>query len=263
MFIRLIQWNISSGSDPNAIAKFLFDKIKEKTIVALQEVTQKHIHILVQNLKPQQYIYSLDIRQPGKNEGRNRKLGVAIFTFGVSIVSYDLLNRTIFPERTLFARIDLGSFTIGILNFHSLTGVGYKKAKASNFAAIADFMEEPSNQMDFACFDANEPEIDSFDENGLKFWDNKDKGYYASLILGKDRVHPLKDSLRTLLKNNGTVSVDTPLAVSYMAQNIPRRYDHLYHSEKWNVLDVQYPFSKSIEASSDHSAVIGDFGLNI
>ncbi|HOW24502.1 MAG TPA: hypothetical protein PK711_02430 [Bacteroidales bacterium] len=263
MSIRIIQWNISSGSNPTAIAEFLTDMIKEKTVVALQEVTQKHIHILVQNLMPQQYIYSLDMRQPGKNEGRNRKLGVAIFTFGVSIDSYNLLDRTIFPERTLFARIDIGSFTTGILNFHSLTGVGYKKAKTSNFAAIADFMEETSNQMDFACFDANEPEIDSFDENSVKFWDNKDKGFYASLILGKNRVHPLNDSLRTLLKNNGTTSVDTPLAVSYMAQNIPRRYDHIYHSEKWNVLNVQYPFSESIEASSDHSAVIGDFEFKI
>ena len=42
-----------------------------------------------------------------------------------------------------------------------------------------------------------------------------------------------------------------------------KRYDHIYHSSNWRPNLVTYRYSQSIEASSDHSAVIGDFTLNI
>ncbi|NCZ58204.1 MAG: hypothetical protein EBY75_07910, partial [Actinobacteria bacterium] len=81
-----------------------------------------------ETLKPDDCAFSLSHRAPGKNEGRNRRMGVATFVFGGKIVLASLVQRSVFPERTLFAEIEIQGTKVSMLNFHSLTGVDYKKA---------------------------------------------------------------------------------------------------------------------------------------
>ena len=88
-------------------------------------------------LQPDDAKYSLDCRQPGNHEGKNRRFGVATYIFGGCALDTALLDRSVFPERTLFTRVKYDSAIIDILNFHSLTGVGYRKAKASNFGDLS------------------------------------------------------------------------------------------------------------------------------
>jgi hypothetical protein len=57
---------------------------------------------------------------------------------------------------------------LSILNFHSLTGVDYKKAKFSNFATIAEYIVE-NPELDFFICDANEPKTDGLDDEKLAF----------------------------------------------------------------------------------------------
>jgi hypothetical protein len=140
---------------------------------------------------------------------------------------------------------------INILSFHSLTGVGYKQAKSSNFASIAEYLSE--TELDFFCCDANEPKIDHPDISKIEFWNNGDRGKFPSLIFGENKVHQLEDSYRC--QNN---TPDRP-AVSYITGKTNRRYDMIFNSKQWRVESLQYLYQESLEASSDHALVVGKF----
>lgn len=259
MTIRVLQWNISTRCKPDSICSFLSSHLTDKVLINLQEVTANSYDKIVDLLKPTSSVLSLDLRKPGKHEGKNRQMGVSTLSFGLQITSYDLLQRSVFPERTLFTNLKIGNQIVTILNFHSITGVDYKKAKSSNFATIADFMEENDSVIDFACFDANEPMVDSMDYNEIECWDNRDKGYNAGLILGKNKVHNLNDSYVTYLTRKGHVVKANPIIVSHKTGSNERRYDYIFSSDRWTPEFVSYQYEESIKATSDHSIVIGDF----
>ena len=188
-------------------------------------------------------------------------MGVGTYLIDGTIESSGLLDRTIFPERTLYVESIFNSQTIKTLNFHSLTGSGYKKAKPSNFASIADFLYQ-QNCLDFFSCDANEPKVDSLFDSELEFWNNHDKGHNASLLFGQNRVHELGDSLREFLVKRGQTVTSNPLVISHETRNNKRRYDFIYNSVRWTPLNIEYPYKESLNASSDHSMVIGDYELN-
>ena len=261
MDIRIIQWNISFKCNAEKIAAYISNNVNGCTVVNLQEVLESTNSKLISILQPDDYAYSLDIREPGKHEGKNRKMGVATYVFGGNIEESRLIERSIFPERTLYTKIIFSGAQIKTLQFHSLTGVDYKKAKSSNFASIADFMH--SKPLDFFTCDANEPKNDALDNNDLEFFDNKDKGHNAGLLLGSGKVHALSDAFKTYIINNKIEVNSNPLATSHViSKKFHKRYDHVYHSTSWQPNAVTYPYGASIEASSDHSAVIGDFTLH-
>ena len=230
MKMRIIQWNISYNSKSEILYEFLSKRINELTIVCLQEVSENQNKKLLNLLKPTDHAYSLEMRKPGTYEGENCRMGVSTYIFGGAIIEKSLIDRSLFPERTLVTKLNFSGRSISILNFHSLTGVGYKKGKASNFASIADFIS--SNALDFFSCDANEPKIDSLYYENLKFFDNGDKGRNASLIFGVDRVHDLSDSYRQYVSCQGDQVNHDPMAVSHIiAKRYRRRYDHIFSSK--------------------------------
>jgi hypothetical protein len=260
MNLRIITWNISFNCNAEKIAKYLTKNISGHTIINLQEVLEPAHSKIVSILNPDGVAYSLELRKAGKFEGKNRRMGIATYVFGGELVNHELVARSTFPERTLYSTIGFGGKDISILNFHSLAGLDYKKAKSSNFASLADFID--GNYMDFFTCDANEPKVDSMNDDEIEFFDNKVNGGKASLLFGKDKAHSLNDALKIHIVNTGVVGHLSPLAVSHViSRRFKRRYDHIYCSEKWKIKDIQYPYEESIEASSDHSAVIGDFSL--
>jgi len=259
MDIRIIQWNISFKCKADKIAEFLINHIYESTIINLQEVNQQQHNELLELLKPDDYVFSLDKRPKGQFEGKNRALGVSTYIFDGLIESSNLLDRSVFPERTLLVNSIFGSEKIQTLNFHSLTGVDYKKAKSSNFASIADFLHQAKDKLDFFCCDANEPMVDSLYESELEFWDNKDKGKNAQLLFGQYKVHELVDSFRTYLLDKGQTTTTNPLTISHKTGSNGRRYDFIYNSRKWIIKGIKYLYEDSIKATSDHSIVIGDY----
>lgn len=260
MKLRIAQWNISTMSRLEAIADFLRERIGQgPTIVCLEEVKRISYVRLTGSLNPTSSCFSLDLREPGGNEGDERKMGIAVFSFGLPIISPELLNRTVFPERTLSVLLGGVFGAIRVVAFHSLTGVGYRKAKASNFASVADYLQQHRTELDFLCFDANEPWHDNIDPAKLVFWPH---GKTAALIMGSEKVHDLSDSYVEHLRSTGHIdNARDPLTVSHVTQGTPRRYDYIMHSRRWTVVNCSYPYAESIAASSDHSAVIADYEL--
>jgi hypothetical protein len=269
MKLRVVQWNISTMSRPKAIADFIGERTGQgPVLVCLDEVKRTSYDKLVGSLNPASSCFSLDLRRPSKNEGKERGTGIAVLGFGLPIVSFELMDRAVFPERTLFALLRSGFGPIRVAAFHSLTGVGYRKAKASNFASIADYLQLHGAELDFLCFDANEPNHDSMDPKQLGFSIRSDKGKVKrlALIMGSQKVHKLSDSYVEYLRSRGEVVTRDPLAVSYKTgtpkkKQVEKRYDYIMHSPRWRVTKCEYPYDESIAASSDHSAVIADFEL--
>lgn len=269
MTLRVLQWNISTMSRPKAIADFIKKRVdRGPVIVCLEEVRRSSYDKLVDSLNPQSSCLSLDLRLPGKNEGKERGTGVAVLGFGLPIVSLELMDRAVFPERTLFVLLGGAFGPIRVAAFHSLTGVGYRKAKASNFASIADYLQLHGAELDFLCFDANEPKHDSMDPDKLEFSLLSDKGKVKklALIMGNQKVHKLCDSYVAYLRSRGEVVTRDPLAVSYKTgtpkkKQVEKRYDYVMQSLRWRVTNCEYPYDESIKATSDHSAVIADYEL--
>jgi hypothetical protein len=169
------------------------------------------------------------------------------------------VDRSVFPERTLVTEVEMNGYRIRTFNFHSITGVGYNKAKSSNFATIADYLE--SDAPDFMCCDANEPEFDSLSPNEVKYWNNRDNGKCAAMVFSDHATHSLRDSYKAVLSKSGTGVADekSPLAISHVVRGRARRYDHIYHSPRWCVDDMTYDYESAITATSDHAIVVADF----
>ncbi|HHT03129.1 MAG TPA: hypothetical protein GX005_02260 [Bacteroidales bacterium] len=250
MMITILQWNISYSCKIDKIADFISSKIEGNTIVCLQEVLAMHKDRLIERLAPSDYAYSLDYRKPGLFDAKNRKMGVLTMLFGGVIEEAKVLDRTMFPDRTLYTKMRIGDESVSLLNFHSITGVGYNKAKGANFASIAEFLHETVD-LDFFCCDANEPQVDSFDACEMKFWNPNSKA--TSLIFGENKVHHLTDPIQT-----DPLLFDT-LPFSYITGKTPRRYDFIYKSDRWKTKRFNFYYDESIKASSDHAMVVGVF----
>jgi len=266
MKIRVVQWNISTMSRPKAIADFIKKRTGEgPEIVCLEEVKRSSYEKLVGFLNPMSSCFSLDLRPSGQDESKARRLGVAILAFGLRVHHPKLLGRAVFPERTLSALIDGIPGSIRIVAFHSLTGVGYGERKAKNFASIVNYLRLHQGEVDFLCFDANEPRHDSMDLDKLVF-SPRDKGTVkkVALIMGPQKVHDLTDSYVDYLNGKKRRVTRDPLTVSYKTgtptrKQVEKRYDYIMHAPRWRVTRCAYPYDESVAARSDHSAVIADF----
>ena len=250
MSLQLVQWNISYNCKIDKIADFILSTVKGPTVVCLQEVLAMHKDRLIERLAPTDYAYSLDHRKPGLYDAKNRRMGVMTMLFGGVIEEASVLNRTVFPDRTLYTKTRIGEESVGLLNFHSITGVGYRHAKGANFASIAEFLHETVD-LDFFCCDANEPQVDSFDACEMKFWNPNSKA--TSLLFGENKVHHLTDPVQT-----DPLFFDT-LPFSHITGKNKRRYDFIYRSGRWTTKRFDYYYSESVEATSDHAMVVGVF----
>jgi hypothetical protein len=125
MNLRVMQWNISWECRPNDIARFVAKALgKSPAIVCSEEVERLSFTNLRDSLKSTDSRFSLDLRRPVKGEGRAKRLGVAVLTFGLPIVSEELLDFAVFPERTLSVLIAGFPEPIRVVALHSLTGLG-------------------------------------------------------------------------------------------------------------------------------------------
>lgn len=264
MKLKIVNWNISYMRSISRKIDHLKTILDENTVFVLEEVRKKEYEYIIENVENFQTIFSLNLREKGKYEGKNRELGVLIgYSKNFTLNKYNLLEDVPFPERTIYANFSLGNFDFGIIGFHSLTGCGYSKTKSAQFASIASYIYENEKDIDFLCFDANEPEIDHYDISKIQFFSQQgDKGHSANLIMGDKKVHELNDAYREFLKSKKDkgITKEIPLATSYILSGKKnKRYDYIFSSKKWNVTNFEYKLEEGLSAGSDHAIVLGEF----
>lgn len=165
------------------------------------------------------------------------------------------------PERSLVALVRHGETVFEVASLATpRASSGWKHLKAVQADAFADRWASRNHPL-VAGLDRNAPKVDHpVLEQTVWFWEAEER------LFGPNAKHDLHDVLRTHLeahtKEQRRIVEDRPegpLAVSFMRGkgrgDTPSRYDAIYASPEWEVLDVRYPWEESIAAGSDHGMV--------
>lgn len=264
--MRIIHWNIKYNSKKEKIV----DTIKQlidgnDTIICLQEVVPSVKEYILQELS--QYnsavsyrsVYSLDYRQPGKYDSINRTLGVLmICPESMYVIDSGVINRCPMPERTLYAEILYKGEILKVLSVHSITGCGYKKAKSNQYLALAEAIDE--FKPDIVTIDANEPDVDHWDLNQIKFFDQNGGGartfFHSMGSAGMQDVYTVHYDRRQF-------ELGKPLTASVYVNNRGYcRYDFIYAmAGRFAVEKCEYLYQMGLDASSDHAVLVAELDM--
>ena len=262
--MKIIDWNISYMNSMKPKIKYLKDKIKNDTfVVILQEVKQNDYEELMNCFSTIATIeYSLNYRKPGKYDTKSRQLGICILVSkNINVVNAKVLERTLFPDRTLMVDITLNNKPIRVLGLHSITGCQHGKAKEIQYYSFAEAVDE--YKPDIIGIDANEPEYDHYELDKMKFFDNYNKGNGCKTFFEVIHDNNLVDAY--LKKYDESTFVDGKyLACSHVIKRSKKqvRYDFLFISENlFKDYDCRYDYDNSIQSRSDHAAIISNIML--
>ena len=255
----IANWNISYLHNTESKVQYLKEKIRNQSyIIILQEVIPsafETIHYSFEN--EAQVEYSLKYRVPGKYDNRSRKLGVAIIlSRDFQIVSANVLERALLPDRTLYVEASREGKTIRILGLHSITGCEHKKAKELQFYSFAEGID--ILRPDIVGIDANEPKTDHYNIREMEFFDNRLGGDGCKTFFSVMAENKLKDAY-ILKYDSKAYKRGIPLTVSHIIQrgSKPVRYDFLFiNQEMFPDYECVYDYERAIRAGSDHAAVL-------
>lgn len=254
--ITFIQWNISNHADPEKVVARLKKEINGPFFISLMEITPPRYEKYRALFDCDANIaYSLDYRPPGKYDTMKRKLGVLFIAGnGVSIMNPNVMNRTLFPDRTLLCEFSYKSEIYRAASIHSITGCDHYKAKSVNFLSCAE--EVDAFRPDIVTIDANEPNIDHYDVARMEFYDN---GKGAEVLFNMMDEQGLKDSY-SIHYDKSNYKPGKPLAISHVITPSGRgvRYDFAFiNARRLKVKSSEYILDKTIaECKADHAMIL-------
>lgn len=253
--MRIVDWNISYMGNHIGKLDFLFSHLQNDYCVMLQEVKPDvYEYIKSKYSENCQLLYSLNYRQPSKFDSNARKLGVLIILSNdIEILEAGVIERSLFPDRTIYATVKNSDKVFKILNLHSITGCSYYKAKSVQFDSFAEFIDNYSP--DIIGIDANEPKIDSYDMSKMVFFDN---GKGAQTFFNTIKQIGLVDAY--VSANHICSDVDNqPITISHHIKHRGNvRYDFILAKDKLKIDYCKYIYDESIAAGSDHALIIAD-----
>ncbi len=256
--MKVINWNISYAGDIERKAAFLRTFLSENVIVMLQEV-KPHAYEYIQSILGEDYrlFYSLDYRSPSKFDSDARKLGVLIIlNKKYEVLESGVINRSPFPDRTMYVTLQCGCHVIKVLALHSLTGCGYFRAKSVQYDSFAEFIN--GYMPDIIGIDANEPQVDHCDISQMQFFDN---GPGAKHFFDEVVHIGLSDAF---VQCNGTGEYEAgkPLTKSHSIRRRGAvRYDFVFVRNSYRVHELRYLYDEAVASGSDHAIIVGEFVL--
>jgi hypothetical protein len=273
-----VPWNLHNraGNAARRLGQFLTVLEPRPDFVLLQEVNPTAVETLRQAAGLDWLCSSLD-GQP-LNGPASRRLAVAIGGTGVPGPQVLPPCTTDFPERTLPATVRIDDIDLTLATYHAPPGVKWKLIKPRQAVEFAEWLAPQVGPVILGA-DANTPKVDAIDFALTRtHWHTgarKLEGEAGDDVLwGPAKSHPLDDCLRRWLADRpedlakiAAARPDGPLAVSLRTggrrrqRSFDRRYDAIWVSPEFTVSDVQYLYDASVDAGSDHSAVVVDLGL--
>ncbi len=254
--MKIIDWNISYSGNSKSKFEYLKKIIgNEPAVVILQEVIKSSYDALKDYFTDFNIEYSLNYRAPGKFDTKSRGLGIVIMASKeIEIVSAQVVDRCLLPDRTLLVEVKFNGKSIKFLGLHSITGCDHKKAKSIQFYSFAEAIDV--YKPDVVGIDANEPEVDSYNIGDMVFFDNKDKGKGAQTFFTALTENGLIDSYAAKYDIEN-FKCGEPLTTSHkVSRKYNKRYDFVFlNPTVFNEYSVEYNFDESIAAGSDHSVI--------
>lgn len=253
--MRFIDWNISYAGDTERKIDFLRTHLRDEMCIMLQEV-KPHAYEYIKTALAEEFnmFYSLDYRKPSKFDSDARKLGVLVLVSKeIEVVESGVIERSPFPDRTMYITINKENKRVKILALHSLTGCGYYRSKSVQYDSFAEFID--TYRPDIIGIDANEPQVDHYDMKQMQFFDN---GPRAKHFFNEMADIGLTDSY---VRANGREPYieGVPLAKSH---NIRRkgavRYDFLFVRDSYEIKSLVYNYDDAVASGSDHAIIVGE-----
>jgi len=261
-------WNVNYRKFKESHLAFLREIRPD--ILALQEVSPHFFRELSSSNLLSNYHYSMDYNyiQRGADSSRPRKRGCAVLSSSDILLRKPLLILDLpYPEKCLILDAELDETVIKICSFHTPPGVTVKELKPLSHMVLAEWLKTRDHQVILG-IDANAPDVDhpNLAEN-VWYWEDEPK------LLGKDRIHDLRDAYRDYLMSNPdlfeTIVEDRPegpLAVSHVtgkgSKGTGRRYDFIFITPDIRVQKVEYIFKKACDAGSDHALVYAELEID-
>lgn len=256
--MKFIDWNISYAGNTERKINYLQNLLADNTCVILQEV-KPHAYEYIKTTLGERFnlFYSLYYRKPSKFDSDARKLGVLVLiSKDIEVLNAGAIERSPFPDRTVYVTLKRNDFIIKVLALHSLTGCGYYRSKSVQYDSFAEFIDE--YRPDIIGIDANEPQVDHYDMQQMKFFDNGPgaKHFFDEMVnIGLTDAYVRANNIDDYEEGK-------PLIKSH---NIRRkgavRYDFLFVKDTYAVCNLVYNYDDAVEAGSDHAIIIGDITI--
>ena len=255
--IQVINWNISYMGEYESKLDFLFSLLHGNYCVLLQEVKPHVYEYIKSKYHDCTIFYSLNYRAPSRFDSDARRLGVMIIlSKNISVKEVGVVERNLFPDRTLYATINIDDKELKLLALHSITGCSYYRAKSVQYDSFSEFIDVYSP--DIIGIDANEPQMDSYDIKKMKFFDN---GKGAQTFFYEVEAKGLCDTF-VKCKNIAKCEEGKTITVSH---NVRRkggvRYDFLFSNNNLKIIGCEYLYDEAIIAGSDHALIMAEFAI--
>lgn len=268
--IRVGSWNVRFGrADEQLVARHDLD------LLCLQECTPAAFGRFGQLFD---WAFSAMDRSWLGSVATNRRHGVAVL--GKAAFRPTLLPpvpELLAPEKLLAVELEMtDSPGLTIANYHAYAGEkgedGLDKPRLTS--QVAAWLAR-ANGPTILAMDTNSPWVDHPDPDlvGCCFDRPGARHFERGLLHPADKVHGLRDVLRTWLDANPDefkrIRAERPagpLAISHRTgrnasrAGNPRRYDHIYATSDFEIIDVRYLYDEAIDAGSDHALVLTDLG---
>ena len=139
MKLRFASWNVNNRNLTPHHVKILRELRPD--IAALQEVSPSLHEALATEDLFAWAAFSLTLRPPRDDEGRSRRLGCSVFgTQRFPLLTYSLVPRLPFRERTLVAAVGARGAGLTVCSFHTPPGASWGEVKPRTLKAIARWL---------------------------------------------------------------------------------------------------------------------------
>jgi hypothetical protein len=273
----VVSWNLANrvGDAARRQGEFLASLSHQPDLVMFQEVNRRSIETVSERAGLGWFFLAADLRTPQPDDTPVRRRGVALAGCGPSPVGLGIIDDAPLPERTIYGVVDIHGHPVTIASYHAPPGVNWHEKKPAQAVLFARWLATVHGPVVFGA-DANTPLLDSPDFELVRtHWQTGARKLNGlpgdDLLWGPTKVHGLEDALRRWLACNPTELAQIrmerpfgPLATSHRTgkrktfDGTDRRFDSVWVSADFQADAVSYPYSASLRAGSDHSAVIAD-----
>lgn len=261
MTIRVVDWNVHGFAHIRPGQLDLLERLAPDILV-LQELTPTSFDRLTDaGWAGAHALQLLPQGHRGRAKGRRVRFSCAVLARnGWRLTDAETNVDAPSPERWLTANIERDGLSVAVGSFACPPGVVWGDMKTDQGRRIAEWMTGQTTAA-LAGIDRNGPKYERSD-GSLELWPPD-----APELLGEEPAHPFRDVLTTLHARRpelreqlASVRPDGPLALSYVRgrkgqRQTPCRYDVVYASHHFDVIDVQYRYGEAVAAGSDHAAV--------
>jgi endonuclease/exonuclease/phosphatase family metal-dependent hydrolase len=277
--VRIVSWNTQlhrAWDRTDAAARWALLAELQPDVVLLQEVNRYRFRQLEASDLFDWAVLSTDFAPPASD----RRFGVAIagrsttqlvraYRFPDDAFQIPDAEQSGFPYRTCVANIrsaDGTALTLG--SFHTRPAGGARKPSFT--VDVARWVDAQSGPLVFG-IDANTPDVDHPDFARTEFcWPTGKSRYGGEEALLGPACRGRFDVFRRYLEEHQdqlaaivAARPNGPLAVSHVLKGGgQRRYDHLWATDQFRVLNAEYRFDETTRsAGSDHALVIADLKI--